>query len=55
MHPYWKESEEQAKRQEQVQFSRDLSLAGGALAFWLSTPLCAGKLGITITQAVFEL
>ncbi len=32
MHPFWKERDEQSKMQEQVHFSKDLSLAGGALA-----------------------
>jgi putative oxidoreductase len=55
MHPYWKESEEQQKMQEQVQFSKDLGLAGGALALLVVFAALGSELGLTITEALFEL
>jgi putative oxidoreductase len=33
MHPFWKETDAGAKQMEMVQFAKDLSLAGAALAF----------------------
>jgi putative oxidoreductase len=55
MHPYWKESDEQAKMQEQIQFSKDLGLAGGALALFVMFAALGGGLGLTVTRALFEL
>ena len=55
MHPYWKESDEQQKMQEQVQFSKDLGLAGGALALLVVFAALGSELGLTITEALFEL
>lgn len=55
MHPYWKESDEQSKMQEQVQFSKDLALAGGALALFVVFAALGSSLGLTLTQALFEL
>lgn len=55
MHPYWKESDEQAKMTEQVQFSKDLGLAGGALALFVVFATLGSELGLTVTEALFEL
>ena len=55
MHPYWKESDEQAKMQEQVQFSKDLALAGGGLALFVVFAALGSELGLTVTEALFEL
>lgn len=55
MHPYWKESDEQAKMMEQVQFSKDLGLAGGALALFVVFAALGSELGLTVTEALFEL
>jgi putative oxidoreductase len=41
--------------QEQVQFSKDLGLAGGALALFVVYAALGGELGLTITEALFEL
>lgn len=54
MHPFWKESEPQAKMMEMVQFTKDLALGGAALmlfAFFAGTP----GLGLTITGPLFHL
>jgi putative oxidoreductase len=55
MHPYWKESDEQSKMQEQIQFSKDLALAGGALALFVVFAALGSELGLTITEPLFEL
>lgn len=55
MHPFWKESEEQSKMMEQTQFTKDVGLAGGALAFFVVYATLGRELGLTITEALFEL
>ena len=40
---------------EQVQFSKDLGLAGGALALFVVFAALGSELGLTITEALFEL
>lgn len=55
MHPYWKESEEGAKMQEQVQFMKDLGLAGGALSLFVLFAALGSELGLTVTEPLFEL
>ncbi len=55
MHPFWKESDEQSKTEEQVQFSKDLGLAGGGLALFVVFAALGSGLGLTITEALFEL
>jgi putative oxidoreductase len=41
--------------QEQVQFSKDLGLAGGALALFVVFAALGSELGLTITEALFKL
>jgi putative oxidoreductase len=55
MHPFWKESDEQAKMQEQVQFTKDLGLAGGALALFVVFAALGPELRLTVTESLFEL
>jgi putative oxidoreductase len=55
MHPFWKESDEQAKMQEQVQFTKDLGLAGGALSLFIVFAALGEELGLTISGSLFEL
>jgi uncharacterized membrane protein YphA (DoxX/SURF4 family) len=53
MHPFWKATGDQEKQTEQVQFLKDLGLAGAALmlfAFFATSP----DLGLTITGPLFE-
>lgn len=53
MHPFWKATDDQEKQMEQVQFLKDLGLAGAALmlfAFFAASP----DLGLTITGPLFE-
>jgi putative oxidoreductase len=54
MHPFWRESDEQAKMMEQVQFSKDLALAGGALSLFVVFAGIGPELGLTITESLFE-
>lgn len=54
MHAFWKESDEQTKYIEQVQFMKDMAMAGAALmlfAFFANT----SDLGLTITGPLFSL
>ncbi|NKY87483.1 DoxX family protein [Nocardia veterana] len=54
MHPFWKESDAQAKQGEMIHFNKDLALAGAALmlfAFFAHVD----DLGATITGPLFHL
>ncbi|MBF6329989.1 DoxX family protein [Nocardia transvalensis] len=54
MHPFWKETDAQAKQGEMVHFNKDVALAGAALmlfAFFAHT--C--DLGLTLTGPLFRL
>jgi putative oxidoreductase len=55
IHAFWKESEPQARQMEQVQFFKDISLAGGALAFFVFYAYAGYALDIVITDPVFDL
>jgi putative oxidoreductase len=55
MHGFWKEKEPMGKVMEQVQFSKDIALAGGALAFLVLFAYAGDNLGLTITGPLFSL
>jgi uncharacterized membrane protein YphA (DoxX/SURF4 family) len=55
MHGFWRESEEQAKQLEQVQFLKDLALAGAALMLLALIAHSGHSLGLTITGPLFHL
>lgn len=55
MHPFWKETDAQAKQTEQVQFLKDLSLAGAALAFFVIFACFGDLVGLTITDSAFSI
>lgn len=55
MHAYWKESDAQAKQADQVSFNKNIGLMGGALAFFLLFAIEGANVGLTITDAVFQL
>lgn len=55
MHSFWKVENEQAKVEEQVQFSKDLSLGGGALAFFVLFAALGERLGLTLTSSLTQL
>ena len=54
MHPFWKETDGQAKQVEQVSFMKDLSLAGGALLLFALFVKVGDDLGLTITGPLFK-
>jgi putative oxidoreductase len=50
MHPFWKETDDQAKQAEMIHFNKDVGLAGGALAFLVAF---SGNPDLTITDSLF--
>ena len=55
MHAYWKETDAQAKQNDQISFNKNLGLMGGALAFALLFAATSASLGLTITEPLFQL
>jgi putative oxidoreductase len=53
MHAFWRETDGQARQQEQVQFLKDLSLAGAALLIFALVVELGDELGLTITGPLF--
>ncbi|WP_334314348.1 DoxX family protein [Streptomyces xanthophaeus] len=49
MHPFWKESDPQARMMEQTQFFKDLSLGGAALVMFAFFAYAGQDLGLMIT------
>lgn len=54
MHAFWKETDEQAKYNEQIQFMKDLSLAGASLMLLAAVWIMGDDLGLTITGTLFS-
>lgn len=54
MHGFWKESDAQAKQMEQIQFMKDMSLAGGALAFFVIFAYFGPAIDWIITDPAFS-
>lgn len=54
MHPFWKETDAQAKQNEQVHFMKDMGLAGAALMLF-ALFAHVDDLGLTITGPLFSL
>lgn len=50
MHQFWKETDAQAKMNEQIAFNKDLALAGGALAFYVLFANFGDQLGLLILK-----
>lgn len=50
MHAFWKESDAQAKMTEQVNFNKNLALAGGALAFYVLFANFSDQLGFLLVK-----
>ena len=50
MHAFWKETDAQAKMTEQVNFNKNLSLAGGALAFYVLFANFSEELGFILMK-----
>lgn len=55
MHPFWKETEPQARTTEMVQFSKDLGLAGAALMLFALFSFAGDDLGLMLTGPLFDL
>jgi putative oxidoreductase len=55
MHPFWKETDEQAKTVEMVSFFKDLSLAGSALMLLAFFAYAGHDLGLTLTGPLFDI
>lgn len=55
MHAYWKESDPMAKMGEQVNFNKNVSLAGGALMLFALTASMGDTIAYTITGPLFNL
>jgi putative oxidoreductase len=55
MHPFWKETDEQAKTVEMASFFKDLSLAGAALMLLAFFSYVGHDLGLTLTGPLFDI
>lgn len=54
MHAFWKETDAMAKQMEQIQFMKDLALAGASIALLAAVWMLGGDLGLTITDPLFN-
>jgi putative oxidoreductase len=55
MHGFWKESDQQSRTMEMVQFSKDTALGGAALMLFAFFSFSGSHLGLTITGPLFHL
>jgi uncharacterized membrane protein YphA (DoxX/SURF4 family) len=55
MHAFWRESDPQNRQMEQIQFMKDLALAGAALFLFAFTAYLGSELGLTLTEPLFDL
>jgi putative oxidoreductase len=55
MHNFWTVSDPQARQLEQIQFNKDIALAGGALVVFALFAYAGADLGLTITGPLFHL
>jgi uncharacterized membrane protein YphA (DoxX/SURF4 family) len=53
MHGFWRESDPQARQMEQIQFFKDLGLAGAALTLFGLFATAGDEVGLTITGPLF--
>jgi putative oxidoreductase len=54
MHPFWKVQDAQTRQMEQIQFSKDLALAGAALVIFYAWNQLQGDAGLSITDPLFS-
>lgn len=54
MHAFWKESDEGGRANEQVQFLKDLALAGAAIMLLAAVWVMGDELGLMITDPLFS-
>ncbi len=50
MHQFWKESDAQAKMNTQIQFNKDLALAGAALGFYVLFANYSDQIGLLLLK-----
>lgn len=55
MHAFWRETDPMSKQMEQIQFLKDLALAGGALLAFAFFAYVGSDLGLTLTGPLFDL
>jgi uncharacterized membrane protein YphA (DoxX/SURF4 family) len=55
MHPFWKETDAMSKQMEQIQFSKDLALAGASLMLFGFFAISGHSVGLTLTGPAFNL
>ena len=53
MHAFWKVQDPQARQMEQIQFSKDLALAGAALVLFYAFNQLQDDAGLSITDPLF--
>ncbi|UGT61828.1 DoxX family protein [Nocardia asteroides] len=53
MHPFWRHSDAETRMNEQIQFSKDVSLAGAALFLFGFVVATGDALGLTLTGPLF--
>ncbi|MFE6864235.1 DoxX family protein [Nocardia sp. NPDC057668] len=55
MHPFWKETDPEAKQTEMISFNKDVALAGAALMLFAFFSAAGHCLGLTLTGPLFNL
>jgi putative oxidoreductase len=55
MHNFWTVPDPQARQMDQIQFNKDIALAGGALLAFVLFAYAGENLGLTITGPLFHL
>ncbi|MEJ3745756.1 DoxX family protein [Actinomycetes bacterium KLBMP 9797] len=55
MHPFWKESDPQARQLEMIQFQKDVALGGAALMLFALFSFAGEDLGLTLTAPLFTI
>lgn len=55
MHAFWKETDQQTKQAEMIQFNKDVALAGASLMIFGLLARVGGDLGLTLTRPLFTL
>jgi putative oxidoreductase len=53
IHAFWKTQDPQTRQMEQIQFSKDLALAGAALVYFYTWNQLQGDAGLSITDPFF--
>lgn len=54
IHNFWRETDDMSRRNEMIQFQKDIGLCGGALILLYAAWQLEGDLGLTITDPLFD-